>query len=92
VPAARIEVRDHGHGMEPDVLERALNPFFTTRPSGTGLGLPIVQRITEAHGGKLTLESEAGRGTTARVILPVEEPAAATEPSGDSGEPSRRIA
>jgi signal transduction histidine kinase len=76
VPAARIEVRDQGHGMGPDVLERALDPFFTTRPSGTGLGLPIVQRITEAHGGKLRLDSEIGRGTTATLLLPL-EPASA---------------
>jgi len=56
--------------MDETVLERALHPFFTTRPSGTGLGLPIVQRIVEAHGGRLELESQPGVGTTARVLIP----------------------
>jgi signal transduction histidine kinase len=71
-PCAKIEVRDRGHGMDQNVLARALDPFFTTRPSGTGLGLPIVQRITEAHGGKLELDSEPGRGTSARMLLPLQ--------------------
>lgn len=78
--AARIEIRDRGHGMEPQVLERALDPFFTTRPSGTGLGLPIVQRIVEAHGGELMLDSLEGQGT--RVVLMV--PMHAAPESNDS--------
>ncbi len=64
---AKVEFTDTGQGMTPDVLERALDPFFTTRPSGTGLGLPIVRRITEAHGGSLSIDSEPGVGT--RVTL-----------------------
>lgn len=69
---ARVEVRDEGVGMNDGVLGRAADPFFTTRPSGTGLGLPIVQRIVRAHGGRLELESRPGAGTTARLLLPAE--------------------
>jgi signal transduction histidine kinase len=70
-PAVRIEIRDRGHGMEPQVLERALDPFFTTRPSGTGLGLPIVHRIVEAHGGEIVLDSDEGEGTTVTLLVPL---------------------
>jgi signal transduction histidine kinase len=70
-PAAKVAVRDSGHGMDPSVLENALRPFYTTRPSGTGLGLPIVQRIVEAHGGRLELDSQPGVGTIVRVLLPL---------------------
>jgi signal transduction histidine kinase len=72
--AARIEISDKGHGMEPQVLERALDPFFTTRPSGTGLGLPIVHRIIEAHGGELLIDSLEGEGTRVVIIVPVHAP------------------
>ena len=68
-PAVSIQIKDHGHGMEPEVRERALDPFFTTRPSGTGLGLPIVQRIVEAHGGELLIESEEGAGHDRDAVL-----------------------
>lgn len=73
-PCVRVELRDQGQGMEPEVLERAVDPFFTTRPSGTGLGLPIVQRIIEAHGGDIEIESEAGAGTSVILLLPMGEP------------------
>jgi signal transduction histidine kinase len=73
--AARIEIRDRGHGMEPQVLERALDPFFTTRPSGTGFGLPIVHRIIEAHGGELLIDSSEGEGTRVVIVVPVHGPA-----------------
>ena len=73
-PAVAIKIQDHGHGMEPEVRERALDPFFTTRPSGTGLGLPIVQRIVEAHGGELAIESQEGEGTSVTLFLPLGAP------------------
>jgi two-component system sensor histidine kinase HydH len=84
VPAVRIEIQDSGHGMEPQVLERALDPCFTTRPSGTGLGLPIVQRIIEAHGGELLLDSGEGEGTTVTLLVPMRAEAL-TEPSARPG-------
>jgi len=83
-PAVSIQIKDHGHGMEPEVRERALDPFFTTRPSGTGLGLPIVQRIIEAHGGELVIESEEGAGTSVTFFLPLGEPANEPLASEDS--------
>ena len=72
--AVRIEIADSGQGMERGVRERALDPFFTTRPSGTGLGLPIVHRIIEAHGGEILLDSEEGQGTTVTLLLPLGPP------------------
>jgi signal transduction histidine kinase len=80
-PAVRIEIADSGQGMEQGVRERALDPFFTTRPSGTGLGLPIVHRIIEAHGGEIHLESEEGQGTTVTLLLPLGPPPEEQSPS-----------
>lgn len=77
----RVDVVDEGEGMDDDVLHRAIDPFFTTRPSGTGLGLPIVERIIEAHGGTLNIESVAGRGTTVSLLLPAAGPPSTPRPS-----------
>jgi signal transduction histidine kinase len=66
----RIDIIDNGQGMEEQVLARATDPFYTTRPSGTGLGLPIVQRIVEAHGGRMEIESAIGQGTKVSLFLP----------------------
>ncbi len=66
-------VEDQGTGMAPDVLERAAEPFFTTKPPGTGLGLGLflTRTLAEHLGGQLTLESVPGRGTRARIELPL---------------------
>ncbi|HYY52904.1 MAG TPA: ATP-binding protein [Myxococcales bacterium] len=66
-----LEVEDTGHGIADEDLQRIFDPFFTTKERGTGLGLAIVHRIVEAHSGHLSVNSEAGRGTTFRVALPV---------------------
>jgi signal transduction histidine kinase len=66
-----IDVRDSGEGIPPDKLERVFDVFFTMREGGTGLGLPISRRIIDGHGGSLHLVSEPGRGTTARILLPL---------------------
>jgi signal transduction histidine kinase len=66
-----IDVRDRGEGIAADKLPHVFDVFFTTREGGTGLGLPIAKRIVEEHGGVLTIESVAGVGTTARILLPV---------------------
>jgi signal transduction histidine kinase len=63
-------VEDTGCGMDARTRERAFDEFFTTKPSGSGLGLAFVRRIVEAHGGEVTLASELGRGTIVRVRLP----------------------
>lgn len=71
LPYLRFDIKDTGHGMDDRVRERAIDPFFTTRPSGTGLGLPIVERILDAHGGWLTIDSEPSRGTTVSLFVPI---------------------
>ncbi|TKC99375.1 hypothetical protein E8A74_38020 [Polyangium fumosum] len=76
--ASGVEVRvaDTGEGMDTSVRDRALDPFFTTRAAGTGLGLAIVARIVDAHGGRLSIESDVGAGTEVRIFLPQQgEPA-----------------
>jgi two-component system sensor histidine kinase RegB len=69
-----FEVRDHGTGMSQDVIRRAGEPFFTTKPpgEGMGLGLFLARIIAEKFGGSLKLESEPGNGTRARIELPCE--------------------
>lgn len=69
---AIVEFADEGAGMAPEHLPRVGEPFFTTKPGGTGLGVAIAQRIVERHGGTLAFESAPGRGTVARVCLPAE--------------------
>ncbi len=65
-----VTVEDDGPGMPKDTAQRALEPFFTTKARGTGLGLPICKRIIEAHQGTLSIETHTGRGTTIRIRLP----------------------
>jgi signal transduction histidine kinase len=68
-PFTEIAVIDRGDGIPKDQTESIFNPFFTTKPNGTGLGLPIVAKIIDEHGGKLTVESEPGKGSTFKVLL-----------------------
>ncbi|HYO55248.1 sensor histidine kinase [Archangium sp.] len=79
---AVVEVRDTGVGMPPEVLERLFEPFFTTRPTSTGLGLPVSHAIVTSLGGTLRAESREGVGTTLTVILPAAQPPATPSPSG----------
>lgn len=66
-----IEVADTGVGIPRENLDRILKPFFSTKVLGTGLGLPLVARVVAAHGGRVWVESEVGKGTTFHVALPV---------------------
>ncbi len=70
-------VRDDGEGIPPQLIGRLFEPFFTTKPVGvgTGLGLSICRGIVQTHGGTIQVESEVGRGTTFRVLLPATQDA-----------------
>jgi signal transduction histidine kinase len=70
-PTVVIEVIDDGPGIAPHMSDRIFNPFFTTKVQGSGLGLPIVRKIVDAHGGRIDLSSTPGQGTRFRVTLPV---------------------
>jgi signal transduction histidine kinase len=64
-----VGIRDSGVGISRDQLQRVFDPLYTTKPEGTGLGLTVARRIVEAHGGRIEIESEPGRGTIVRVHL-----------------------
>ena len=66
-----ISVIDRGSGIDQKNLENIFNPFFTTKAEGVGLGLAIVSKIIDEHGGKITVESTPGEGSVFRVYLPV---------------------
>lgn len=85
---AAVTVEDTGEGMPPEVLARATDPFFTTKPvgKGTGLGLATVRGVVEAHGGRLDLESEVGRGTRITLCLPPLGVESGATPGSDSSE------
>ncbi|HEX7617298.1 MAG TPA: ATP-binding protein [Verrucomicrobiae bacterium] len=68
-----VSVADTGGGIPQEQINRIFEPFYTTKKKGTGLGLMIVQRIVRAHNGRIELESNAGRGTTFRIWLPLHE-------------------
>ncbi|HEX3879046.1 MAG TPA: ATP-binding protein [Bryobacteraceae bacterium] len=68
---AEISVIDRGAGIEPANLNTIFNPFFTTKPAGVGLGLAIVAKIVDEHHGKISVESEPGRGSVFRVQIPM---------------------
>jgi PAS domain S-box-containing protein len=68
-----ITFTDTGHGIAADQIGRIFEPYYTTKETGSGLGLMIVQRIIREHGGTMAIESNAGRGTTVRLNLPLHE-------------------
>ncbi len=70
-PVVEIAVSDTGVGIDPADTEKLFVPFFTTKKEGTGLGLPICQRIVQAHGGEIDVHSVHGRGATFTVRLPL---------------------
>jgi signal transduction histidine kinase len=75
-------VIDRGHGIDRTLIDAIFNPFFTTKPDGVGLGLAIVSKIVDQHGGKIVVESEQGKGSVFRVSLPVAEAASHSKPKG----------
>jgi signal transduction histidine kinase len=68
---ARIAVTDQGRGMDPTTVNRIFEPFYSTKKRGTGLGLAIVRQIVEQHNGRISLDSEVGKGTRFVVELPL---------------------
>ncbi|HEY0144019.1 MAG TPA: PAS domain S-box protein [Thermoanaerobaculia bacterium] len=65
-----LTVTDTGCGMTPETLQRIYEPLFTTKPSGTGLGLPVTHQVVQRHGGEIFVESTPGQGTTFHIFLP----------------------
>ena len=68
--AAVVEVVDNGVGIQPEHRERIFLPFYTTKPTGTGLGMAIVKKIMDLHGGEIEIDSAPGRGTSVRLVIP----------------------
>jgi signal transduction histidine kinase len=87
--AAILEVSDDGVGMTHEVLAQCFDFFFTTKPpgEGTGLGLAVVHNIVTNHGGRIDVSSEVGKGTTFRVVLPLESPSPDEPPAAEGTAP-----
>lgn len=69
---AWLEIRDEGCGIPAESLEDIFNPFFTTKADGVGLGLAMVSKFVDSHGGRVLVASEPGKGTTFRILLPLD--------------------
>jgi signal transduction histidine kinase len=67
----RLTIADTGSGMRPEQLEKVWEPFYTTKASGTGLGLSVTHRIIREHGGTVEVQSDPGAGTTFVIWLPL---------------------
>ena len=83
-----LEITDSGGGIPAEILANVCEPFFTTRPEGTGLGLATAKRYVEEAGGRLEITSVVGRGTTVRLWLPVPSGDAAPAPAAAPGPPA----
>jgi signal transduction histidine kinase len=69
-PGIEVVIRDTGPGIPDENRSRIFQPFFSTKPGGTGLGVPISERIVRDHGGQLRIDSEPGKGTSVTIFLP----------------------
>jgi PAS domain S-box-containing protein len=84
-PCVQIEISDHGYGIHPDHMARIYDPFFTTKDSGSGLGLASAYSIVQKHDGYITAESTLDVGTTFRVYLPAIQDAKSNAMTGNRG-------
>lgn len=73
-----ISITDTGVGIAPEHIPHLFEPFYTTKPHGTGLGLAISAHIVTQHGGRITVDSQPGVGTTFTILLPLEPPVTAS--------------
>jgi signal transduction histidine kinase len=74
-----LNLIDTGKGIPADQLTKIFRPFFSTKPGGTGLGLPTTRKIIAAHGGAIRVQSDVGRGTQFSIHLPAQKPADPSE-------------
>lgn len=65
-----VEIEDNGEGISRNLLHRIFDPFFSTKSSGTGMGLAVARNIVQAHGGRIAIDSEVDKGTACRIWLP----------------------
>jgi signal transduction histidine kinase len=80
-----LAVTDNGPGMNTEVKRRMFEPLFSTKAFGVGLGMPLVKRIAEQHGGRVDVDSEEGSGTTVTVLLPISQRGRGDAPAGNDG-------
>ncbi len=66
-----LTIMDNGTGIEPELLEKVFTPFYTSKATGTGLGLVVCQRILNSFGGRIQITSKENKGTTVTIILPL---------------------
>jgi len=80
-PFVALDLIDTGCGMNEETMSHIFEAFYSTKPGGSGLGLPTVRKIIEAHGGRVAVQSEVGRGTQFTILLPTPQriPGEATE-------------
>ena len=77
-----VSIKDHGPGIPPEIQKRIFDPFFSTKSDGTGLGLAIASEIVDKHRGSLEFDTESGKGTVFRILLP----------AGRNGQPNEQSA
>jgi signal transduction histidine kinase len=68
-----LKIADQGHGISPEILDRIFDPYFSTKNTGTGLGLPLTRTIIEKHNADISIKSKKGEGTTVTITLPAED-------------------
>jgi two-component system, NtrC family, sensor histidine kinase HydH len=85
---AALDVVDTGVGMDEDVQAKVFNAFFSTRPGGSGLGLPTTRKIVEAHGGTIAVRSEPGKGSQFTIRLPIDGEDRVIDVTGPEGGPT----